>query len=307
MTLQCDKNRSDIIKGFAIILVILHHYFYEATEILPIWMFNGAGAMACSLFFFLSAYGLSASGKINADSNYWTQRIKKLIYPMIVANTLLVLYCCIFRNYEITVYTLTDIIGITSLNHPIWFMQVLVLMYIALWASHKIKCNQVICCFCIGMVYTLITHRIGCLSWIAFPIGLLVFNREINYHLYKILGLLWLPSYAFYVYNDCKLNTLFLILNFIFSIISVISIIGVCCSDKKNTQRRNKLRVTTAIKWLGVNSIYPYLLHATVIYIVSDRLGLNSWFSFLTFVLLMFLYTTAFTYCMRKLTKNIIK
>lgn len=298
MCFSFTKDESDGVKGLAIVLVILHHYFAETNTLLPAWVFKGAGAMACSIFFFLSAYGLTVSGKHIGGGTYWYTRIRKIIIPMIIANILLVLYSYFFRDYSISWKTITDILGITSLNHPIWFLQVLILMYLALFVSNRFKINGILCCFAAGVLYTLITRRIGCISWVAFPFGLYVCHKNINSILSYIAAVIWIPSYICYLYNGCMLNSIILLLNFIVALISFVFFVQILLNlFRRLNSWKGIRRIGTGLRFLGKNSIYLYLLHATVIYFISDFLGLDSRLSFLCFIVALIVYTTLFVRC----------
>lgn len=139
MMVSINKEQSDSYKGLAIILVVLHHFFHAPCFLLPPKLFLGVGVVSCSIFFFLSGYGLGISGKYQAHSSYWMARIKKLVIPLLLSNGLLMVYCLFFRDYCLSGDSILDWVGLKNLNHPIWFLQVLFVFYITLWIFYKVK------------------------------------------------------------------------------------------------------------------------------------------------------------------------
>ena len=133
-----SKKESTGLKGLFILLVILHHYSHEIPGIMQN-IFLGAGALACSGFFFLSGYGLQVSGKYNQRFADWLKKILSMLIPMVVANIFYVAYFAAFREYHIGLSTIMDILGLSSMNHPIWFLWAIIILYFSLYVAMCLK------------------------------------------------------------------------------------------------------------------------------------------------------------------------
>ena len=121
-----DKNVSTVVKGIAIILVVIHHY----TQNLGFFpdIFRGVGPMACSAFFLISGYGLSVSKGLYSK---WIHRLLRLYIPFVLSNCYYILLYVAIGVYIFTpMEIITDFCGITLINGHCWFLQYLILFYI---------------------------------------------------------------------------------------------------------------------------------------------------------------------------------
>lgn len=266
-----SKESSDFWKGVAILLVVLHHFFHDPVQLVPSYLFIGLGPIACSIFYFLSGYGLGLSGKYLQGGHYWKYRIKKLLVPGFVANILLVIYSFIFRKYSVTPFTFLDIIGVSNLNHPIWFLQVLILMYTALYASVKFRINRYFLTLSIGLLYIFLTNSFGVMSFISFPLGLLIAEKHkgLSTGLIYTMITICFSFLVMYSMNNAMINTVNKMAVFLIMIISSVAFAFLPSIPQK--------RIKNAIQVVGRNSIYLYLTHAMAIYISIDVCGTNSW------------------------------
>ena len=280
MMVSINKEQSDCYKGLAIILVVLHHFFHAPSFLLPPKLFLGVGVVSCSIFFFLSGYGLGISGKYKAHSSYWMARMKKLFIPSLLSNGLLMVYCLFYRDYCLSGDSILDLVGLKNLNHPIWFLQVLFVFYITLWIFHKVKITYLILLlFLVSVFYLFLTGNYGGASLFSFPLGLYIAEKKSYFsppqQVSLFLSVVWFLSLIVFSYTNCVLTVplgfiafVLIILLTVFPLSSLFTFIP----------------KSTLLRYLGVNSIYVYLTHALAIYIAVDLMGYHSWFSFPVFL-----------------------
>ena len=92
LQLKISKQQTNNWKGIAIIMVVMHHFFHTPILLIPDYYFLGWGIIACSMFFFISGYGLGVSKKYMSGGTYWYKRIITIIIPLFISNTFLVVY-----------------------------------------------------------------------------------------------------------------------------------------------------------------------------------------------------------------------
>ena len=147
-----NKEVSNVIKFVCCLLIFLHHYFLGNPFTTPL------GTISCTIFFFLSSYGIAKSIK-NKNLDFWRfskRRIIKIYVPLLIVNLFFILLANIllFENFKIPVFgilkeieckelTLVNLFyfttGIKKIDSVTWFLDYLIMSYIIIWCLMQIK------------------------------------------------------------------------------------------------------------------------------------------------------------------------
>lgn len=135
-SLPLNLKESMALKGFAITLVMIHHFEQSPIAFESLLFFKACGAIACSIFFFVSGYGLVISSK-NKTLSYWSARFLKVSLPFFFAN---IIYVIAYRQpfFSFADYVLY-IMGVKLINPHCWFIHALLCMYIAYAVGEALK------------------------------------------------------------------------------------------------------------------------------------------------------------------------
>lgn len=174
MPIKLSIQQSQLIRGVAILLLMVHHYSGMGYAWQGLEVFKGIGPAICCAFFFCSGYGLTAGNKkhgVRASA----MRLVKVILPFIIANAIYMIYWANFRKYNPTPWhALTDLLGLTLINKHCWFLQALIVLYVAYFASINRGLKMVLPATVIaGSLYSLASGNPASVSWIGFPLGIL--------------------------------------------------------------------------------------------------------------------------------------
>ena len=139
-----SKERSNTIKGTAVLMLLVHHYSglefaYDAFSLC-----KSLGPIICASFFFVSGYGLAVNCH-RFNRRYWVKRFLSVLIPFWLSNMVYIGYEFILGNISVNATRLaTDFLGITLVNGHCWFLQVLLLFYItiAYLSTRKILIND---------------------------------------------------------------------------------------------------------------------------------------------------------------------
>lgn len=204
MNLKLSLQHSFIIKGVAIVLLMIHHYSGMGYAASQLEIFQGLGPVICGAFFFCSGYGLAVSGN-GHDWRYWCIRFSKILIPFMLANALYIAYWYFFRRYNLSFsHVLGDLTGITLVNGHCWFLQVLILLYISYAMTVRRSCKLLILSAVLfGFAYTFLTKNYASLSWIGFPIGIICARHELHFPRLILWILLLLSATTFYIHQYC--------------------------------------------------------------------------------------------------------
>lgn len=132
-----DLTQAKMIQGVACLGVILHHLTqqisgYGVITKGPLTVFNYAGILFTSLFFFYSGYGLitSVRSKPAYLNTFLTKRLPTVLVPFWIINTIYVLYrTIVYAPYD-TAPMLARIFGTTLINGNGWFIVEITVLYI---------------------------------------------------------------------------------------------------------------------------------------------------------------------------------
>lgn len=127
-----SKDRSNAIKGIAVLMLLVHHYSGLELAYDAFSLCKSLGPIICASFFFVSGYGL-AINRYRFNRRYWVQRFLSVLIPFWFSNIVYISYEFIMGNISVNVTRLaTDLLGITLVNGHCWFLQVLLLFYITI-------------------------------------------------------------------------------------------------------------------------------------------------------------------------------
>lgn len=142
MDIKISKKDSQLIKGLAILGVLLAHgnYFVGCGNNIVDRIIGVHCDSAMAAFLFLSGYGLHQSYKVNGLNHYVRKRILKVLYPVSVTMIIQAVIKMQFagnaiRNYS-PIHLVLSIIGFKARNiidSTMWYIGYLWIWYIAFW------------------------------------------------------------------------------------------------------------------------------------------------------------------------------
>ena len=147
VSIQWDKNVTNIIKGFAILLIVIGHAdskIRNAGIDHPLLLLcSPFGALGVGLFLVCSGYGLEKSYQKFGLQGFWKKKIINIFFPYFLVE-------CIgfFFHRDITI--LDFMLDVTMLYplHPFgWYMQYLLIWYVAFYIGAKLdekKCPVIV-------------------------------------------------------------------------------------------------------------------------------------------------------------------
>lgn len=194
-----NRIYTDIVKFICCILIFLHHFYLEKNIVIPL------GYMSCSIFFFLSAWGISMSLDKRKLSlwQFIKRRVVKVYIPLLLVNFIFIL-AAIIATWNLTIVPVFSVfcdgVSINSIGSPLcstaylfdifqidsitWFVHVLLLVYLFVWAIHKINSKR---------LYAIVVVA----SFIAVELMLLFIQSSIWYRVDIVGVLLGLLIYKF--------------------------------------------------------------------------------------------------------------
>lgn len=217
-----SKEDTLAFKGIFSIIVILHHVSQVENTLPIIHYFANFGMYAVSVFFFISAYGMTKQVNLNREKylkGFFKKRFFKLLLPIFIVTIIhIVLNILIFHK----TYTISSIINVyksgSSIINNGWYLNSILVIYLIFYFSFKffknIKISYLIFSFLI-LTYIFVLKRIGFGIWwynsmigIIFGMYFEIFEEKIkrilNTHFYKIL--LIISIWSFYIANNREYN-----------------------------------------------------------------------------------------------------
>lgn len=217
-----SKEDTLVFKGIFSIIVILHHVSQVENNLPIIHYFANFGMYAVSVFFFISAYGMTKQVKLNREKylkGFFKKRFFKLLLPIFIVTIIyIVLNILIFHK----AYTISSIINVyksgSSIINNGWYLNSILVIYLIFYFSFKffknIKISYLIFSFLI-LTYIFVLKIIGFGIWwhnsmigIIFGMYFEIFEEKIkrilNTHFYKIL--LIISIWSFYIANNREYN-----------------------------------------------------------------------------------------------------
>lgn len=195
-----SRSYTDVVKFVCCILIFLHHFYLGNSIVTPL------GYLACSIFFFLSAWGVSKSLD-KRELGLWPfikRRVAKVYIPLLLVNFISIVvakvvtwswssipvfrvFCddILLESVSSPISTLAYLLDVFQTDSITWFVHVLLLVYLFVWDVHKIKSERMYATLVITSFITveLVLWRIKADSWymvdiVGVVLGLLIYKFE---------------------------------------------------------------------------------------------------------------------------------
>jgi peptidoglycan/LPS O-acetylase OafA/YrhL len=132
-------------RGLGITLIILNHicYYTEPPPFLYV-IWSEAGMIGVAIFLILSGYGLCISLGTKGIQNFFTNRISKILIPLILALSLLqFLYLTLTPDGGTILLALPNILfSMYSLDRKTWFIIFILFWYCLLYLTYRFKLSN---------------------------------------------------------------------------------------------------------------------------------------------------------------------
>lgn len=116
------KQKTSIIKGIAILLVILSHC----------GLIECGGAIGVDLFLIVSGYGIYYSSN-KCTSNFWKKRIKSVYFPYLFTTLIFLVIRCIFGFRPSVIEVVVSMLGLDfnrNIDPTMWYISYIFCMYL---------------------------------------------------------------------------------------------------------------------------------------------------------------------------------
>lgn len=262
------------IRGIAMLLIIFVHSIneYECynSVLSNVLLIPHFGVLGCSIFFFVSGYGVLSSLNTNRNNTsffYILRQIVKIMTPVAlvyVINSILLPYTTSYNNVSI------DYLNIMRLCLPegtdIWFIKIILFDYITTFLLFKLvkKHLRLLLSITIAQV-VLITILYICKFGSYWYVSNLCFVFGASYTLYakqvkKYIGILTLILTTCYI---CMINGI------ISAPIQIINNIAFCIITIYYLS--NKAKWPKWLQFIGKNSLYYYLFNIPVMWLIPSN------------------------------------
>lgn len=283
-TLELPKDKTDVVRGMACILIVLHHFCAKlmgmrySNFLIDLIGLRG-GVTGVTIFFFLSGWGLSES-QLRHHYDAWTFAKKRLIrvfIPLVFTN--LIYYPIILwsqgRSFNLTDFIL-NILNIHPIDGVTWYCNVLILFYALFYISFlfKKKGHIAICITILTVIYAIYSTYTNpdspfkVYSLIGFPMGVIfslyknqISNKFFMASICSVLPVLLILSILFPNYSNLFIANLYS-----WAVILALVVLITKFSLKSST-----------FLFLGKYSYEIYLLHFKALVILSV-FGLALWY-----------------------------
>lgn len=157
LNIRISRDESTILKGIAILTVILAHANGWGHAFVSIPLLKSADAMGflcqggMTLFLFMSGYGLYQSYSSKKLLNYWDNKISKVFIPAVIIQALWVIAYSVYSGqfWRIVEGTgesfFAEIICINSSNNfdgTMWYLSYLLFCYLVFYCFAKLSGNR---------------------------------------------------------------------------------------------------------------------------------------------------------------------
>lgn len=286
-SIQISKDTSNIIKGLACLLIVAHHFCARligkgSDDLIINFIGIRGGVIGVTIFFFLSAWGLSESqGKNQYSFNVFVKRrLSKVYVPLIITNIIYYLFLWISNKISFNLQGfILNALNIKYIDGVLWFCNTILIFYLIFYLSFlpKTKYGKAGVCLLSTLVYSVLSTIIFpdspfyVYSIIGFPFGMVCSLYKENMLrlsywgtwsfiglLILFIGALMIPSY----------RNLFLMNSFCFILLIVILSI---------LQRVTISKKLIVLPFIGIYSYEIYLLHNKVLDPLGDA-GYTNWY-----------------------------
>lgn len=170
--MELSKNNTVNIKGISILVIVMIHILNAFKIYIPF-----LGGIAVFAFLFVSGYGLSKSMEKNNNIKYYVKRrILKVYIPYVFLILLFEIYFVLSGNLLDLSSSLKMIILINIPEGILWYMQLLMLWYIAFGVIYYLinsNNNRVFCLMICSILFAFISgcNRMFIWQLFSFPLG----------------------------------------------------------------------------------------------------------------------------------------
>lgn len=164
-----SKDRTDSIRGVAILLVVLHHVTaIVINDLLYTMPFVQMGFGSVSLFFLMSGYAhMSSYGSKELDYKFLWKKFKRMLVPYFLI-WIIYIVTCIIRSKQVNLSNcLADALHLSYPGTPCWYFKVQLLLYIIFFVVFGIimkkanpKMKAIVATICI-LIYIAVAYYIG--------------------------------------------------------------------------------------------------------------------------------------------------
>ena len=294
------------IRGIAMLLIMFVHsineyqcYESHLSKILLIPMF---GVLGCSLFFFMSGYGmaisLSAKSKLELTTKYLLTHIKKIITPVIIVyllNSILLPQTLSYNNITI------DHFNIFKFNLPegtdIWFVKIILFDYVTTFLLFKSTASIKKKVIYLSLTQSaLITTLYLCQAGAYWYISNLCFVLGALHTIHPILKIKYtlIAISIFAIYYLCIINNILFFPIQILGNLAFATIIAYLIKSKKSYPQW--------LLYIGKNSLLYYLLNIPIMWLIPCN-NLH----FIVYFALNIILTTIFVFIYKKVENFILE
>lgn len=184
-----QKNRTNALKAFAAILIVLGHLGLTVQSGISAPVLKQTGMFVVTIFFALSGYGLVLSYKASGCKlkGYWKKRLLTVILPYAIF-TVIYIFIRMYLGENISGKSVAlSFVNGTPMVRYSWFIEVIIVCYAVFWLLAKLAKDDV-SFMCFGMtVFTVLfclgMKKLGFESFwynttISFAIGMLWANNR---------------------------------------------------------------------------------------------------------------------------------
>lgn len=288
--LQISKDISNIIKGISCLLIVAHHFclWLDGKGISNIFIhFIGVrgGVIGVTIFFFLSAWGLSESQNRNKYplKVFVKRRLSKVFIPLFITNVFF--YSILVLSKQISFHPFTLFLTAFNLKYfdgVLWFCNTILIFYAIFYFAFlpNQKNDKITICLLASILYSVIASFIYpdapfyVYSVVGFPLGMiLALYKDVVLKIsfwgkwsfcilfFLLCGALLFPSYEKLFFMNIFSFFIVFILVFIISI----------------TQRVKLPNKLVVLPFLGSYSYEIYLLHYKVL-VPMGRMDYLIWY-----------------------------
>ena len=274
-----SKELSTIIKGLSCLLIVAHHYcsWLDGKGIDNfIIHFIGVrgGVIGVTVFFFLSAWGLSESQTRNKYSfgTYVSRRLTKVYMPLVLTNFCYIILQSIFGHSSFTTASfLLKLFNFKLCDGVLWFCNVILIFYFIFYFSFlpSSKWIKFFLCLMATILYSILATMVYpdapfyVYSIIAFPLGMFLSLFKDNIFNVRFICICFSPLLVF-----MGVGAFLFPLHFNLFVMNIFSFILIIClvllasyADRIIINRRS-----IVFSFIGAFSYEIYLIHNKFLY-----------------------------------------
>jgi peptidoglycan/LPS O-acetylase OafA/YrhL len=175
-----SRNFSDMAKGLAILLIVVHHLCRHAlqfpSDLLLYYHFGGIGV---SMFLFMSGYGVNESYAASGLDAYFKKKFVKIYVAYVLVNVMFIVLAVNLDHAGYSPSKMAKIaLGIDVVDRNHWYMRFLFFWYAAFFFASRIEALReargvVMVLLGLFVVFSQGMHSNARMNAFAFPLGVL--------------------------------------------------------------------------------------------------------------------------------------